>query len=793
MSEWNAIDLHMHTVVGTTGNGKKDEVKNFSYLNYIKVIQQFDLKLTAITNHNYIDIKNYILCKYLSKQLDSNVLFGVELDTDRADGKNYHLLMIFNEPITRCIKISENINKKTEVKKTQNKVRYSSDEIITFIENYDVAIVPHGDKDKGLLQRPTYEEIVDALKKVREGFIRVFDSPSNWKLAEIKKIIESEKIYENIDDFGGVLFSDNRDWINYSANSRKFYMNAEPTFNGFVHSITNPVDRFSIKDNIPFTSNYIKRIEINADNENSRINNCCIELKSGYNCIIGKSGSGKSLLLHIIKSYLTDDENNVNYKFVANNSIKIYNENNELLEKNSINMGIGESIFLQIVNSSDSKNQEDMYEVIKLLQSNFKPKKKFNKFVEEYKDIILQYVTNKQIFEELKKGLKSKIVTFKSDTVELNKLSDINMFNLNIQQEEKFDYNTSEIEIFNDFDNKYNELYKIIDLLKTSEKRKIIEKLEEVKKLFKEELLLVNKEMALINYKNAKIKIISKALGIINSSISKNAKRKQELLESRMTNIGQIISNFKQYYLLKKKLHFYDLSIDVNKINSEEILFEEEKITIDELIDVSEVKNLNIKNNNIFYTRGIQQQLISKEYDMRSKDEAKIVIDKYYELNKLTKQDISKMFSEINLQVNVYFNGQNVKELNPGTISKTYIELYFKTQLANDSNTVILYDQIENDVDKEFIATTIVESIRKAKKKAQVIIVTHDPIVAVNADPINYIEAIKDSNNKITYRNFVPESILSDELKTIARNVDGSIKVIKERYEIYRGEKYYVD
>ena len=315
MCEWNAIDLHMHTVVGTTGNGKKDEVKNFSYLNYIKVIQQFDLKLTAITNHNYIDIKNYILCKYLSKHLDSNVLFGVELDTNRADGKNYHLLMIFNEPITRCIEISENINKKTEAKKTQNKVRYSSDEIITFIENYDVAIVPHGDKDKGILQRPSYEEIIDALKKVREGFIRVFDSPSNWKLAEIKKRIDDEKTYNNIDKFGGVLFSDNRDWLNYSQKFRQFYMNAEPTFKGFIHSITNPVDRFSTKDNIPFNSNYIKRIEISSNINGSRINDCCIELKSGYNCIIGKSGSGKSLLLHIIKSYLTDYENNENYKY----------------------------------------------------------------------------------------------------------------------------------------------------------------------------------------------------------------------------------------------------------------------------------------------------------------------------------------------------------------------------------------------------------------------------------------------------------------------------------------------
>ena len=75
------------------------------------------------------------------------------------------------------------------------------------------------------------------------------------------------------------------------------------------------------------------------------------------------------------------------------------------------------------------------------------------------------------------------------------------------------------------------------------------------------------------------------------------------------------------------------------------------------------------------------------------------------------------------------------------------------------------------------------------KSKAQLIVVTHDPIIAVNADPVNYIEAKKE-RNIFSYRSFVPESIIKNELETIAENVDGSIGVIKERYEIYkRGEK----
>ena len=69
------------------------------------------------------------------------------------------------------------------------------------------------------------------------------------------------------------------------------------------------------------------------------------------------------------------------------------------------------------------------------------------------------------------------------------------------------------------------------------------------------------------------------------------------------------------------------------------------------------------------------------------------------------------------------------------------------------------------------------------------LVVTHDPLFA-NADPVNYIEAKKE-RNIFSYRSFVPESIIKNELETIAENVDGSIGVIKERYEIYKGEKSY--
>ena len=111
-------------------------------------------------------------------------------------------------------------------------------------------------------------------------------------------------------------------------------------------------------------------------------------------------------------------------------------------------------------------------------------------------------------------------------------------------------------------------------------------------------------------------------------------------------------------------------------------------------------------------------------------------------------------------------------------------------QIKNGTNSVVIFDQIENDVDKDFINNVIRNLIGETKGYVQLIIVTHDPIVAVNADPNNYIEC-KKVGDKFEYRSFVAESSERDELNTIACTVDGSKAVIKGRYEIYEGENVY--
>lgn len=201
--------------------------------------------------------------------------------------------------------------------------------------------------------------------------------------------------------------------------------------------------------------------------------------------------------------------------------------------------------------------------------------------------------------------------------------------------------------------------------------------------------------------------------------------------------------------------------------------------------------NVNERENEIFNTNRKKTKLEKdRNYNLTNKKDAKELIDKYIELG-IIKPDKDALSEELKVNVQIKFDGQDIKEMNPGNIAKKYIELYFEEQIKNGKNNVVIFDQIENDVDKEFINEVIKSLIGETKGHVQLIVVTHDPIVAVNADPNNYIESIKDEKNRFKYRNFVAESYERDELKTIACNVDGSKDVIKGRYEIYEGEKLY--
>lgn len=785
--DWVSIDLHMHTDIGVTRDGRADDVK-FSYVDFVKVVQKHDLKLMATTNHNVFVLSNYLALNYLCSIIHRKILPGVEIDSVMDDSTTpLHMVIIFKDGFDANFRFSKFINAKTR-EKAKNVV-YSHKEIVDIIKGYDSLIIPHGDKDKGMFKYATEENIKEALKKVREGFIRIFDNkPSNWKLEKIKSFL-SEIEENNLDDFGGVLFSDVRDWSKYDEKFRDFKMNANPSFKGLIHSTSNPTKRFAQTSSINYNHNYIAKIVFKSVNPKNVIENKTIKLNRGFNCIIGKSGSGKSLLIEMIKNEAI--KNNpilVRYPFVNHSVMELYNENNIKLDETKINVSVGANLYTKILAAYSKNDSEDLYSVIKLLNNKFQAKEKFSKSLEKMIKDIKEYCELVEKFQQTKKDTEGLLSTYSSNLNEKINLKNVITFTVPLIQDKIPIYKAKDIEDFSKYENDINELNTKLELYKGDKKALIKDKISTLSSVFNFAKLEMEYQLLLDKLGNNKILIINSAIKGINKQISTQSSKKSELAKLLKDEVQQLAVNFAENFMRTNIISNTDLSQNVSDFNSIVKINDKYNITVSESIDGDNFTKFHLKDNNIFNTHGKKQMITNlKQYNLTKKEDAKKVVDEYIKLDLLSKEKVP-LKADFDVKVKIKFNNQDISNLNPGDIAKTYISVYFEEEVNKIGNHVVLFDQIENDVDKEFISSTIKELIENTKGNIQTIIVTHDPIIAVNADPNNYIEAVK-KRNKIEYRNFCAESDERDELEIIARNVDGSKDVIRRRYEIYEGER----
>ena len=103
--------------------------------------------------------------------------------------------------------------------------------------------------------------------------------------------------------------------------------------------------------------------------------------------------------------------------------------------------------------------------------------------------------------------------------------------------------------------------------------------------------------------------------------------------------------------------------------------------------------------------------------------------------------------------------------------------------MLSDSVKPLLIDQPEDNLDSEFIYKTIVSTLRKIKERRQVIVVTHNPNIAVLGDA-ELIIPLKSTNNK----SMVISSGSIDDKHTIdmcCQILEGGESAFKQRQKIY--------
>lgn len=94
--------------------------------------------------------------------------------------------------------------------------------------------------------------------------------------------------------------------------------------------------------------------------------------------------------------------------------------------------------------------------------------------------------------------------------------------------------------------------------------------------------------------------------------------------------------------------------------------------------------------------------------------------------------------------------GKDLSQLSPG--ERGTVLLIFYLFISRDEIPLVI-DQPEENLDNETVYGVLVPCIKEAKKRRQIIIVTHNPNLAVvcDADQIIHCEMKKEENNKITY------------------------------------------
>ena len=104
----------------------------------------------------------------------------------------------------------------------------------------------------------------------------------------------------------------------------------------------------------------------------------------------------------------------------------------------------------------------------------------------------------------------------------------------------------------------------------------------------------------------------------------------------------------------------------------------------------------------------------------------------------------------IEAKYELQLGGKNLNELSPG--EKGLLLLVFYLQLDKD-NIPLVIDQPEDNLDNESIFKVLAKCIREAKKTRQVVLVTHNPNLAVGADAeqVIYVKLEKEKDYKFSY------------------------------------------
>ena len=800
-SKWLRADFHLHTKADRgqfiyTGS-------NNDFVNaYVKKLQEQNIGVGVITNHNKFDLEEYKAIAKKARKEGIFVLPGVELSVD--DGANgIHCFLVFDF----------------------EKWYFNGEDYINqFLTAAFEGIANR--ENENTRCRYSFEEV---LKKVN-------DHANNGRNAVIIPLDETPRHQKD-------------------EEKRTFVKMGDFNFEAFKYALSDPDYRIAQKDKPDVINPYIKSIAF----EGGLLNGTKIDFSPELNTLIGIRGSGKSSILEILRYTLGIPLSNIAAATKYKNGLieyvlksagkaivtivdknkeeyrieKIYGQKEDIYKEN---MKLPPGISVQTVfdppvyfgqndlSSNDVDFEADLIQRLtgtrlKYIQSKIEQKKlEINNIITEIKKLRNLCELKKET-ETVIENAKSQLNFFREKGVE-EKLKQQMLFDSDISKLEQTDstlnsylnelesmisnyeyYFLQEItgsdvnkEVFEEARLVMQDFKTAFEILKTVHENSVryhqdftalIVKMNVKKEGLKEEFAKIKRELNTDTINPDNYLILNRQFEISKLKlleIEKSEKKRNELENELLTKLTELENLWLEEYDLLKK--------EVDKINGTDkklIITVEFKNRRDKFTD--KMKQV-FKGSGIYETAYQEIESTYRDFIEIYRDSSKL----HTILNENQAVDIKRRLREnleylltykVDNRISIQYNGKSLDKHSLGQRASALI-LFL---LAQKENNVLIIDQPEDDLDNQTIYDEVIKKLKQLKGNMQFIFATHNANIPVLGDSEKVIACSFDEKKITIHSGTIDNHITQRHIVDIMEGGDDAFHLRKNIYTIWNIDK----
>lgn len=265
------IDFHCHTKSVKQGETEK---RNIDSKRFVEKINDANVKIVAITNHNDFDKKQYE--EFVEEANESFQIWpGIELDI-KDDETEAHLIIISNP---NCLNEFETSINNLIGDNDKSTFIANIEDVLNEFNNKDVIYIGHYIGKKKMLS----PKMIELMEKTIEEKYRLFLEPSNYKTLSVM----------SDNGFRAIMGSDVQDWEKYSSINLPELKLEVDSFNKFL---------LLAKKDVTTINTLLQRkekrdIDISIKLKNKKVINQTIPIYNDINVIFGLKGTGKSCII----------------------------------------------------------------------------------------------------------------------------------------------------------------------------------------------------------------------------------------------------------------------------------------------------------------------------------------------------------------------------------------------------------------------------------------------------------------------------------------------------------------